>query len=182
MWLKLSDDFDDHLGDLSSDAFRVHVQGLLHVMRREKSPVLTRRDVRRFADVEDPDAAVVELLKAGLWISEPEGKVRIVHQMEHQIEPEVIAARKAANAARQRRHRLKKAGLADADEKPKGEDVTRYVTPGTTDDPGLVGAGLGGTGSTRSSSPKGSSHATEPKALGEDWPAVRLPGFRVNEY
>lgn len=167
MWLKLSDDFDDDCQDLSDAAFRLHVQGLLFVMRRERHPVLSERDVRKFSDVDNTEAAVKELLDYGFWAREPDGRLRVRHQMDHQIEPEVIKARKAANAERQKKHRLKKAGVLPPD-KPQGEEgVTRYatrdVTAESTRDPGLVGAGLGGPGRSQ-------------QGRQEVWPETARPG------
>jgi len=109
-WTKLSDDFPEQCRDLSSDAFRVHVEALIWVMRRETGGVLTARDLRRALEVDDYGPAVAELMAAGLWVVIPEG-YRIVHHMEHQPEPEVIAKRREATADRVRRKRLKDAGI-----------------------------------------------------------------------
>jgi len=173
MWLKLSDDFDDDLQGLSSDAFRVHIQGLLYVMRREKSPVITRREVRRFADVDEPEKAIRELLDAGFWVPVAEGNLRIKHHMEHQIEPEVIAARKALNAERQKRHRLKKAGISSSEDPPEGETVTRYETR----DPGRDGSGQVGSGRAQ----RGEQPAwPETQIPGSGWPEHTM-GAAINE-
>lgn len=111
-WLKLSDDFADECArfELSDAAFRTHVEGLQWAMRRETGGRLTERDVRRFAEVDDPHGAVEELVAAGFW--EPfAGGYRVVHHMEHQPEPDLIDRRRKLAAERVRRHRRKKAGL-----------------------------------------------------------------------
>lgn len=142
-WLKLSDDFGDQCADLSSDAFRTHVEGLLWTMRRETGGRLSVRDVSRFSEVDDPDAAVRELLAAGFW-REAEGAYEVVHHIEHQPEPDVIARRRQATAERVRRHRRKRAGL---DVEPTGNGVTEHMTSNpvtervTRDGSGRVGTG-----------------------------------------
>lgn len=111
MWTKLSDDFGDQCADLSDAAFRTHTEGLLWTMRRVSGGVITRREVNRLAETEDPDAAVQELLKQGFWSEENEG-YRIEHHMKLQLEKEVIERRREKDAERQRRHRRKKLGMA----------------------------------------------------------------------
>lgn len=184
-WLKLSDDFGDDCARarLSDAAFRTHVEGLIWAMRRENDGLLDEIDVRRFAETGDPHKAIQELVNAGWWQRLPQGRLQIVHAMEHQPESDVIERRRKLTAERKRRERRRKAGLQADDETASRRDRTR--------DPGRGGTGLDGTGSTRRSGSNGSSRATEPKALGGSWPAVRLPGegwteapvgSRVNEY
>lgn len=144
-WLKLSDDFPDALArvGLSDAAFRTHVEALCWVMRRETGGRLSERDVRRACESTEVAHAVDELVDAGFWDRTPDGYV-VAHHMEHQIEPEVLLHRRAQNAARQRRHRRKKAGLADLEGSPGSSPlgdrpsapsrpvltrVTRRVTP-----------------------------------------------------
>lgn len=129
-WTKLGDEFGDECRDLSDAAFRTHVEGLLWTMRRETGGWFDARDVRRFAESPHAGAAVDELVAAGWWSVDGQG-YRINHAMRWQVEPEVLAKRRELDAERQRRHRQKKAGLSQ-------RDATR--------DPGLVGAGLDGTG------------------------------------
>jgi len=66
-WLKLSDDFHDQCAALSDAAYRTHVEALGWVMRRETGGSLSRRDVLRCIETEDPDAAIEELLAGGFW-------------------------------------------------------------------------------------------------------------------
>lgn len=119
-WLKLSDDFGDDCARarLTDGAFRTHVEGLLWAMRRENGGVVDDVALRRFAETADPNAAVRELLEVGFW--ETDGPaLQIVHQMEHQPEPEVIAHRRKRDAERQRRKRLRQ-----IDEPDTGHGVT----------------------------------------------------------
>jgi len=111
-WTKLSDDFSDDCRDLSDAAFRTHIEGLLWVMRRETGGAIRVRDVDRFAESEHARAAVDELVACGWWSIDRDG-YRINHHMQHQPEPDLLAKRRELSASRQRRHRRKKAGLAN---------------------------------------------------------------------
>jgi len=144
-WTKLSDDFPEDCArvGLSDAAVRTHLEGLVWAMRRENDGRLFTRDLARLADTPDPAAAAVELVAAGFWTQLPDGW-QIEHQMDLQVESEVIMARRKANAERQRRKRLKAAGLPDAD--PDGmplsrRDDTRDTPRDDTRDPGLVCSG-----------------------------------------
>lgn len=143
-WLKLSDDYADELArfDLSDAAFRTHTEALLWVMRRETGGHLAERDVARFADSAQADSAVNELCAHGLW--ERAGPDYIVRfHMEHQPDPEVLAARRASTAKRVQKHRRKQAGLAT---EPPGNAVTERVTPPVTERVTRDGSGRAGTG------------------------------------
>lgn len=111
-WTKLSDDFSDDCRALSDAAFRTHTEALIWSMRRETGGYLEAREVRRFAESPHADAAVDELIACGWWSIERQG-YRINHHMEHQPEPDLIATRRALTADRVKRHRRKKAGLAE---------------------------------------------------------------------
>jgi len=112
-WLKLSDDFADECAEagLSDAAFRTHVEGLLWTMRRESGGRLTPRDVKRFAETDDPDAAVAELAGVGFW-ADTTGVIAVVHHMDQQVEPRVLAQRRKLATERQRSVRYRKAGLS----------------------------------------------------------------------
>jgi len=140
-WTKLSDDFPEDCArvGLSDAAVRTHLEGLVWAMRRENDGRLFTRDLARLADTSDPTAAADELVAVGFWTQLPDGW-QIEHQMDLQVESEVIMARRKANTERQRRKRLKAAGLPDPD--PEGMPVSRRVvtrdTPrDDTRDPGL---------------------------------------------
>jgi hypothetical protein len=109
-WTKLSDDFSDECHTLSDAAFRTHVEALIWTMRRETAGYITAHDVRRFAESPHAQMAVDELVACGWWAIEGQG-YRIVHHMEHQPEPDLIARRREQTADRQRKFRRRKAGL-----------------------------------------------------------------------
>jgi hypothetical protein len=137
-WTKISDDFTEQCADLSDAAFRTHVEGLIWSMKRETGGMIKERDLKRLAESEHRHEAVAELVERQFWTQLDNG-YRVEHHMQHQVEPEVIAARRASDAARQRRARLKAAGLVVT---PSRRDVTRDETRDETRDPGLVGSGL----------------------------------------
>jgi hypothetical protein len=123
-WTKLGDDFADDCAraGLSDAAVRTHTEGLVWAMRRETGGLLDKRDVQRAIETAEPDAAVAELVAAGFWRETSRGWL-IVHHMEHQPEPDLIARRRKLTAERVRKHRRRKAGLPD-----DGNGVTERVT------------------------------------------------------
>jgi hypothetical protein len=135
-WTKLSDDFGDHCAGLSDAAFRTHVEALVWTMRRETGGYINARDVRRFGESVHVDMAVTELVNCGWWSIENDG-YRVNHHMEHQPEPDVIAARRHLAAERQRRKRRKAAGVTE-------DKSQRDVTRDNPRDPGRDGSGRDG--------------------------------------
>ena len=113
-WLKIGDEFADECARfaLSDSAFRTHTEALSWVMRRETGGQLAESDLRRFAESTNAAAAVRELCDLGLWERAPGGYI-VRHHMEHQPEPDLLAARRANTAERVRRHRRKQAGLTE---------------------------------------------------------------------
>jgi hypothetical protein len=138
-WVKLSDDFAERAArsGLSDAAFRTHVEALLWTMRRETGGWIRMRDIKRFAETKDPEAAARQLVGLGWWDYpvgddrypgdyEPD-QFKIVAGMDDQPEPDVIEARRRKTADRVRRHRRKMAGL-DPDDPPPSNGVTERVT------------------------------------------------------
>jgi hypothetical protein len=140
MWLKVSDDFPDQSANLSDAEFRTHVEGLAWAMRRENGGSFPAREVKRFAESPDAETAVDGLLACGFW-SQDGDILSIRHHMEHQVEPEVIAKRRADNAERQRRHRRKAAKLNDADEKDSPSPIEPSRPDPSRPDPGHASRG-----------------------------------------
>lgn len=111
-WLKVGDEFTDETEALSGDAFRVHVQTLSLVMKLECGPVLPKSRVHRWVTVDKPAAVIAELVAHGFWRDlGDEDCYEVVHHMQHQPEPDVLAARRKSAAERQRRARYRAAGL-----------------------------------------------------------------------
>jgi hypothetical protein len=145
-WAKLSDDFTDRTEYLSDRAFRLHVEGLVTVMKREQGPVLPLAKVRRSTNVEDLDEALAELLACGFW-REVDGGVEVAEHMEHQPETDVIARRREMAAARQRKIRRNKAGLkSEAEPETAGMSRRDQTRDQTRDEVRDFGTGRSGTG------------------------------------
>lgn len=138
-WLKTSDDFPDDLAriKLSDAAYRTHHEGLSWTMRRETGGAIDGLDLKRFAETmtRDPEEAVAELVSHGLWKVTRDGW-QIIHAMDDQPEPELLAKRRVLVKERVRKHRLSKAGLED-----NGNGVTERVT---RDGSGRDGSGRDG--------------------------------------
>lgn len=142
-WLKLSDDYPDGMDLLSDAAFRCHTEALSLVLRREKGPVLPKRFVERHLNSPAMWQAISELIDCGWWRDLGES-YQVVWHMEHQPEAEVIAKRRADAAERQRRKRLRAAGLdvtSDSRRDAPGDDPRDSGRAGT----GRDGTGLAGT-------------------------------------
>ncbi len=147
-WTKLGDEFADAARDLSSDAFRTHVEALLWSNRRLLDLVVPKRDLSRFAEASDARAAAEELVAIGWWQDAVDSWYIGVHFAEWQQESAVISHRRKLSAERQQRHRLHKAG--DHSMCANTCSVTRDVTPASTResprDPGRDGTGRVGSG------------------------------------
>lgn len=148
-WLKLSDDFAEDCArvELSDAAFRTHVEVLLWCMRRENGGCISVRDLIRSAESQDVEAAVEELIAYGFWEANENGW-RVLHHMEHQPEPDLIAKRRASTAERVRKHRRKQAGVDPTDPDDERNAVTEGVTRRVT----RVGTGRVGTGTISTTS------------------------------
>jgi hypothetical protein len=92
-WAKLSDDFSDDCWELSSDAYRLHVEGLNWTMRKLTAGVLLKAEMMRWAKF--PNAAD-ELVARGYWTDEGD-RYTIRHHMGYQPEPEKVLKRQDAN-------------------------------------------------------------------------------------
>lgn len=165
-WLKLGEEFTRETRTLSDAAFRTHVEGLAWVLDRETGGALAERDVGRFAETEDPMAAVDELVDAGYWRRTGSGYV-IEHHMDEQPSPQYLQDKRRNNAQRQARYRereaLKAQGLAPQQIEEvlasrgypvtgKGtsrysapDEVTRDITRDATRDPERSGTERNGT-------------------------------------
>lgn len=140
-WLKTSDDFPDQCADLSDAAYRTHHEALSWAMRRENGGRIPYREVKRLAESDDAQRAVMELVNLGFW--EDDGGAYVVkHHMEHQPEPELIAKRRELSAERKRKSRLKQAGIGQVSQRDRTRDKVRDETR----DAGRVGTGRDGPG------------------------------------
>ena len=160
-WLKLSDDFGDACATvaLSDAAFRTHVDGLLWCMRRETGGDLSDIHIRRCVETADPTTAIAELLAVGFWQRTDNG-YRVVHGMDVQIPPDVIARKRENDNERQSRKRRRDAGLPPDDvSRRESRRESRRDDPR---DPGLDRTGL--------DRPGNSNHSPREGDLGQNRP------------
>ena len=122
VWLKLSDDFALRLSRkrISDAAFRTHIEALSWTMSRESGGAIDAIDIRRFADSEQAQDAVRELLEKGIWCEEKREEdgeerhyFRLMMGMEDQLTPAQITARRAGNAVRKREERERERKLTE---------------------------------------------------------------------
>jgi hypothetical protein len=151
-WTKLGDEFSDEARDVTDAEFRTHVEALLWSNRRLLDLHVPKRDVRRFAESPDADAAVDGLVVKGWWEDRGEVWYIGVRFPEWQRDRSQVENRRAYLAEAQRRSRKHKAGdHADclppseckAAASPVDETVesTVDVADDRTVDPGRVGSG-----------------------------------------
>jgi hypothetical protein len=145
MWTKLGDEYGDAAWNLSDHAFRTHTESLMWSNKLGLDLMIPKRHLRQYTFSDRAQDAAAELCAAGWW--KDTGDYWDIGQRfpEWQLEAEVIEHRRAANALRQRRHRLHKAGNHSLCQPPQcpsvTRDVTRDETRDTTRDPGRVGTG-----------------------------------------
>ena len=108
-WTKLGDEFADECWTLSSDAFRLHTEGLVWSNRKATDGQLAKDDMRRWA--KRPEAAE-ELVSIGWWEDRGE-HYQIVHHLGYQRTKEEIAHQSNVNAENaKKRWAAKKAAAA----------------------------------------------------------------------
>ena len=129
VWAKLNDAYGDESATLSDAAFRTHTEALCWAMRRLTEGRITHRDLRRFAETKDPEAAVAELLDIDWWTDHPDGDGSwlILHDMDYQRTKDQVEADRAATADRQRKWREAhgKKQAKDKPEEPLRDEVER---------------------------------------------------------
>ena len=109
-WTKLGDEFSDEARDLNDAEHRTHIDALGWSNRRGLDLLIPKRDLRRFANSPDAEAAVVGLIAKGWWTDRGDCWYVGLRFPEWQIERAVIEQRREAGALYSRRHRMHKAG------------------------------------------------------------------------
>lgn len=109
-WTKLGEEWPDAARELTDAAFRTHVEALCWSNRRGHDLTIPKRDLKRFAETDDPDTAVKNLVAAGWWQDCGDAWFIGVQFADWQLEATVVNQRREANALRVRRHRLHEAG------------------------------------------------------------------------
>ena len=160
-WTKLGDEFSDAAAPLSDAAFRTHVEALGWSNRRLLDLTISKRELKRFAETDNPHAAAKELVEAGWWEDRGEDWWIGVRFPEWQVERSVIEQRRADTALRVRRHRMHKAGDHSLCQ-PSRCNALRDALPGT----GRDGAGRASTNGSEG----------EDREQPEDTPFLDPPG------
>ncbi len=109
-WTKLGEEWSDAARELSDAAFRSHVEALCWSNRRGLDLLIPKRDLRRFAETDDPDTAVKDLVAAGWWQDCGDAWFIGVQFADWQLESTVVAKRREQSALTTRRSRLHQAG------------------------------------------------------------------------
>lgn len=109
-WVKLDDSFTDDADEvrLSHPAFRLHVEGLVWVMRRETGGLIRGHELRRAVTLTEAEMslALPELMDVGWWKPHEDGWL-LVHNLDQQRTPEQIACDRKAAAKRKADQRRK---------------------------------------------------------------------------
>jgi hypothetical protein len=148
-WTKLGGEFSDEARDLTDAEHRTHVDALGWSNRRGLDLLVPKRDLRKFGESPDAEAAAGGLLAKGWWEDRGDCWYVGLRFPEWQLERAVIKHRQEANALRVRRSRMHKAGdhsICVAGNCPAvTRDVMHYDmrddTHYETRDPGRVGSG-----------------------------------------
>ena len=109
-WTKLGSEWPDEARDLSSDAYRLHVDALCYSNRRLLDLSLPKRDLPRFAEVAEPETVAKELIRLGWWEDRGDRWWIGCRFPEWQRSKEQVEAKRRTDAKAQQRKRLHDAG------------------------------------------------------------------------
>jgi hypothetical protein len=140
-WTKLGDEFSDEARDMTDAEHRTHVDALGWSNRRGLDLLIPKRDLRKFGESPDAEAAAVGLVAKGWWADRDDCWYVGLRFPEWQLERAVIKHRQEANALRVRRSRMHKAGDHSICVAGNCPAVTRDVMHYDMRDPGRVGSG-----------------------------------------
>ncbi|MDP9461721.1 MAG: hypothetical protein M3Q22_16215 [Actinomycetota bacterium] len=185
-WTKLGEEWPDAARELTDAAFRTHVEALCWSNRRGLDLHIPKRDLRRFAETDDPDTAVKNLVTANWWQDCGDTWFIGVQFADWQLESSVVNKRREDTALRVRRHRMHEAGEHSIC-LPKNCPYLRNISSGSVGSalgnalrdalPGTERNGAEQNGSARSGEVVWKVGETE-VVVGEptaDWPPVRRP-------
>lgn len=187
-WSRFSEDFADRIEvmNLSADAFRLHVEAVILCNRLTRDGDLPTAYLRKLTAC--PPEALEELTAAGLWEATDEGWLI---DWRDQETAEVVQARRARNAERNREYRLRKELHAAGDHskchpghcpalrdgaRDASRDLSRAVDRSAPVRP------VPSTSVDRGKGPgNGSACATPPRPAGEKCPHGVLNGIRTGQ-
>lgn len=158
MWTKLGDEFPDEARDLSDAAYRTLTEAWCWSNRRLLDLTIDKRDLKRFAETANPEAAVEELVDMGWWQDLGDGRWFIGCRFsEWQRDRSQVEHRREQLAQAQKRRRRHLVGDHSLCLNCKASDESTVdATDDYGDDPGRDG-----TGRVRTSN-----YATEEKGKG----------------
>jgi hypothetical protein len=184
-WAKFGAEYFDQCAEagLTSDAFRVHTEaiGWLYRINRDnvKDLSIPDRSIRKFANVDEYDAAVAQLVRVGFWRDEGTHFVLVHHA-------DVVKSSLVAQRAKLDRDRKAQQNRRARPNLKPGEgvsaDVSADVVAGVSGDADSQSASTSTTGKSESrSNPytdvEGKSPSLDEKPLGQpDWPEAAKPG------
>lgn len=140
-WTKLGQEFPDEARGLTDGELRTHVEALCWSNRRGLDLQVPKRDLTRFAETDERQAAADGLVAKGWWADRGAGWYVGLRFPEWQLEKSVVDHRRDGNALRVRRHRMHMAGdhsiclPKNCEAARVMRDDIRYVTRYVTDDP-----------------------------------------------
>ena len=144
-WTKLGDEYGDETRDLTDAEYRTHTDALGWSNRRGLDLLVPKRDLRKFGESPDAEAAPDGLIAKGWWEDRGDCWNIGLRFPEWQLERAVVKQRKEMNALRVRRSRMHKAGdhsICIAGTCPAvTRDVMHYDMRDETHYPGRVGSG-----------------------------------------
>ncbi len=109
-WTKLGEEWPDAAREMTDAAFRTHIEALCWSNRRGLDLMIPKRDLKRFAETDDPDTAVKNLVTANWWQDCGDTWFIGVQFADWQLEATVVEKRRQQTAIRVRRHRMHEAG------------------------------------------------------------------------
>ncbi len=114
-WTRISDDFYDKdvINELGHESFRLHVYSIIWCNKQLTDGLISKKRLLRLLPGIDTDAAVTELILAGLWAEAGSDHLQI--DWSEQESSAEVKERQAANAARNRDYRQRKAKHAEGD-------------------------------------------------------------------
>lgn len=130
-WTKIPDDANETLWNLSADALRLHLFGLIYCNRMLTDGLVTASRLATLTPNYQP-AHLDELVATGLWVA-ADGGYQIAHFLEEQIPRAKVLEKRAETRQRVADWRSRNAvGNAVTSSKTPGKTLTRNaVTPGT---------------------------------------------------
>lgn len=147
-WTKLGDEWPDAARVLSDAAYRTHVDGLCWSNRRQLDLLIPKSELRRFAETDDPDTAVKELVHAGWWDDRGDGWYIGLHFPDWQLDAATVASRREKQRERVQRFRLHNIGNHSMCRTEHCESAAAAATGNALPD-ALPGTGRDGSGSEK---------------------------------